>query len=524
MAEEEQVSVSVIASDIESKVRAALISRVPYLREQADSLTFEGVRRVLEKDLGLETHALDAHKRFVRNCLQEGCAFHHKLILLEVHQIWRWFGVDHLSYIIWCLEAGNDDQISKNSDDAAQKVVSSTEGEEFESVEGFQPKKEAKESNIADGEVMEDSPVFGLMTGDKNVKNESKESQDTEYNAGPNEVTIKNAIKKRASYLKEKSENITLAGVRRLLEEDLKLEKYSLDAFKKIVTEQVNEILISPEISKRPSEKKANIKKTNANVASTKSRKWESSGQSGSDSDEVGDDDIKNRKKTTQKRKLQNSEGPKKRKKVEEDTKELGRKQTKASKTKSEVNSDEEDGGSVSEEDKSESSAEKPVKLQKKEAPKAPYGKRVEHLKSVIKSCGMSVPPSIYKKVKQAPENKREASLIKELEEILSKEGLSTDPTEKEIKEVKKRKDRAKELEGIDLSNIVTSSRRRSTTSFAPPPKPKTPVDSDTQSGDNDDDEEEEEDNDDEQQVNKEDGGEGSQSEEDDEDNDDDSD
>jgi hypothetical protein len=41
------------------------------------------------------------------------------------------------------------------------------------------------------------------------------------------------------------------------------------------------------------------------------------------------------------------------------------------------------------------------------------------------------VPPSIYKKVKQAPENKREARLIKELEEILSREGLSSNPSEK---------------------------------------------------------------------------------------------
>ena len=82
----------------------------------------------------------------------------------------------------------------------------------------------------------------------------------------------------------------------------------------------------------------------------------------------------------------------------------------------------------------------------------------MEHLKSVIKSCGMryffylpfgskselcqawhsnisyffcSVPPVIYKKVKQVSENKREAQLIKELEDILSREGLSSNPSEK---------------------------------------------------------------------------------------------
>ena len=43
----------------------------------------------------------------------------------------------------------------------------------------------------------------------------------------------------------------------------------------------------------------------------------------------------------------------------------------------------------------------------------------------------ISVPPVIYKKVKQVPENKREGQLIKELEEILSREGLSSNPSEK---------------------------------------------------------------------------------------------
>jgi hypothetical protein len=42
-----------------------------------------------------------------------------------------------------------------------------------------------------------------------------------------------------------------------------------------------------------------------------------------------------------------------------------------------------------------------------------------------------SIPPVIYKKVKQVPENKREGQLIKELEEILTKEGLPTNPSEK---------------------------------------------------------------------------------------------
>ena len=70
-----------------------------------------------------------------------------------------------------------------------------------------------------------------------------------------------------------------------------------------------------------------------------------------------------------------------------------------------------------------------------------------------------------------------------------------------DIKEVRKKKERAKELEGIDTSNIVLSSRRRSTRSFVAPPKPKIPdesesedaEDTDDDNDDDDDDEEEEE-------------------------------
>ena len=64
-----------------------------------------------------------------------------------------------------------------------------------------------------------------------------------------------------------------------------------------------------------------------------------------------------------------------------------------------------------------------------------------------------------------------------------------------DIKEVRKKKERAKELEGIDMSNIVSSTRRRSTTSFVPPPRPKIPVEKDGENtGDDGEDEEDDDD------------------------------
>jgi ribosomal protein L12E/L44/L45/RPP1/RPP2 len=74
-----------------------------------------------------------------------------------------------------------------------------------------------------------------------------------------------------------------------------------------------------------------------------------------------------------------------------------------------------------------------------------------------------------------------------------------------EIKEVRKRKERAKELEGIDLSNIVTTSRRRSATSFVAPPKPKVPDESESDdTGDTEEDDEDGEEEDGEEEDGKE--------------------
>ncbi|KAJ6391640.1 hypothetical protein OIU77_025585 [Salix suchowensis] len=221
----------------------------------------------------------------------------------------------------------------------------------------------------------------------------------------------------------------------------------------------------------------------------------EDSADSSDKESEEEDEEVKpKKKKIGVERKMQNSEGSKKRMRTEKETKVSANKRIKPLETAAESNSESEVSGNDSEDNNSPSSAEKPVK--KKETSTPAYGKRVEHLKSVIKSCGMGVPPSIYKKVKQAPENKREAQLIKELEEILSREGLSSNPSEKEIKEVRKKKERAKELEGIDLSNIVTSSRRRSATSFVAPPKPKVPDESESDDTDDTEEDGEEDDND----------------------------
>ncbi|XP_008466703.2 uncharacterized protein LOC103504049 isoform X2 [Cucumis melo] len=441
-----------VAVDIETKIHNAMRSRISHFKEQADSLTFEGVRRLLEKDLCMETYTLDVHKRYVKQCL------------------------------VKCLEADLEDNVSKDSELTGRKSVNKEEMPE--SPEGHQSKKGAKEPCLEDEEKLEDSPVMGLLTGrsTKNVESDGikgikgKDDKDV-----PSESTIMKAIRKRTSYLKANSEKVTMAGVRRLLEDDLKLTKNALDSCKKLISQQVEEILTSCEAA----EKVSNLK-TPKKVSKESSHSTE-----GSSSEEENDEVNPGKTNATKGRILDSNETKKRKRSTKKNV--SAKKQRKHVQDTSDEDSDE-GGENVSEDDQSGSSNEKPVKKEVSSSTPV-FGKRVEHLKSVIKSCGMSVPPSIYKKVKQAPESKRESQLIKELEGILSREGLSANPTEKEIKEVKKKKERAKELEGIDLSNIVSSSRRRSTTSYvAPPPKPKIPVKTDGDDADDTDDDEEEDD------------------------------
>ncbi|XVF39361.1 hypothetical protein PTKIN_Ptkin01aG0028600 [Pterospermum kingtungense] len=460
-----------VADDIESRITTAMRSRVGHFKEQADSLTFEGVRRLLEKDLGLEAFALDIHKRFVKQCLLK------------------------------CLDGGNDDEGPKSFGETVEKNAGTTT-EGTESPKGQKPKKDGREASSEDEEKLEDSPVLGLLTGNKTTKTENVKTEEKE-NKEISESIIKEAIRKRASYVEANSDKVTMAGLRRLLEEDLKVDKYRLDPYKNFIAEQLDELLKSCEVSSPASEvNRKDLKKNSHGKTSKVASKIVNSASSGSESDEEEEDEeegeeeeeeeeeVKPKRKITPKGKIKNSQGLKKRKIPKKEAEMPSKKRSKQTEPITDDNSDEESCGSVSDDGCSQSSAAKAVKGKEISAPI--YGKHVENLKSIIKSCGMSVPPSIYKRVKEVPENKREAQLIKELEEILKKEGLSPNSSEKVINVVRRRKERAKELEGIDMSNIVSSARRSSTTSFVFPPKPKIPDVSD-----DDDDESEESDGDD---------------------------
>ncbi|PHT49828.1 hypothetical protein CQW23_09575 [Capsicum baccatum] len=419
---------------MEAKIEAAVRSRLQHVKENADSFTLERVRRLIEEDLKLEKYALDVHKKFIKQFLEK------------------------------LMENADDDGVSKDSQENLEKDTSSTkqEKEVLESPKKQVIKKEIKELAFDDAE-MDGSPIMGVMSS----KSESVDAQGLKAS----ESSIKKAIWERAAYFRANSESITLAGVRRLLEEDLGLEKNILDAFKKFIHNQIDEVLASSEASKSSSVKKSPEKKSKtAKKSGENSDSFSSRGKNITEK-------VKSGKRSAAIETVEKAEGLKKQKKPNSEDNVPAKKRKEVSKKLSDENSDGDTDKSDSGDGESGSSAEVPAKKKvvKGASANAGYGKRVEHLKSIFKACGMSVAPSIYKRAKQVSDDKREGFLIKELEKILAAEGLSTNPTEKEIKEVKKKKERAKELEGIDLSNIVSNTRRRSTNSFVAPPRPKSP-------------------------------------------------
>lgn len=91
-----------------------------------------------------------------------------------------------------------------------EKNVDTVKGEVAESLAKEQLQEDVKVPTPEDEEKMEDSPVMGLLTGNKKTKVQAKETQGVEKKEVPTLSTIKEAIKKRASYLKANSEYVII--------------------------------------------------------------------------------------------------------------------------------------------------------------------------------------------------------------------------------------------------------------------------------------------------------------------------
>lgn len=292
------------------------------------------------------------------------------------------------------------------------------------------------------------------------------------------EALLPSAVSARAAHIRNESGSITLAGVRRLLEEDLGLDKFFLDSQKALIRQLVDEVLVSADsIEALPQKiKKENVEQDSIEpdgdkpLAEVLDKKQSKKVLIRKTKQENEAENLEEEWKSEYSKEQEfHMEAPKKKKRKKE-SKENAHTSIKVEK----VLNEQEDGShpEVSDERSDVSEDRKSYKALsiKNDDAKSGHNKKVEHLKKLIKACGLNVPPSIYKKAKQVSEGKRDSFLIKELEGILSRQGLSSNASEKEIKAVKRKLERERDLEGIDMTNIIIEPRGRRSTAqvFAP--------------------------------------------------------
>ena len=95
----------------------------------------------------------------------------------------------------------------------------------------------------------------------------------------------------------------------------------------------------------------------------------------------------------------------------------------------------------------------------KKAAPEPPAPGSAAHLKVLIRQAGIPIPPNVYVRAKAEGEGEEKA-LHSALLALLRSEGLDSSSKPAECKKVKERRDLARDLEGIDASNVVEGRRR----------------------------------------------------------------
>ena len=89
-----------------------------------------------------------------------------------------------------------------------------------------------------------------------------------------------------------------------------------------------------------------------------------------------------------------------------------------------------------------------------KEPKVANHSKVIAKAKGILKTASIRIPVNVFAKNKTIP------SLECALEELLGKHGLSLSSSAKQIRGVRKKLEIARDLDGIDLSNVMTSGRR----------------------------------------------------------------
>ncbi|CAM6100994.1 unnamed protein product [Calypogeia fissa] len=479
--ENEEHPPTTTTTELETSLSRAIQLRAPYIKGQSHQLTLASVRRLLERDLGLKNLYLEEHKAVIKGLVdkvlnetdnetddQEALPEEPRKRRKKNFRVVEDLQDEELETptvdgnsdkTTNVLNVDKEKPTKNNVDDfedqdnlGAKDREQTTDmpdghGSNVEKQEAVQvgPSKEDKEVPEDQGEV-EETPALKIET----IRHDNPLSQETQEASQPdsinaNESAIRLALSRRAAELKSKAETLTVTNVRHLLEEDLGLERDGLKVHKQFIRTLVDELLGAPSVEpnidqlkgKRGTEEEAPVNST----GKPKSKEGKPSIGKKSALGETIEDSEEN---------LQgNGE-------VSDSVSEERRpnKLKKRKKKDNEVKT-------------------KPVVVKTSTEVKRPFSAKVERLREILKIVGIGVSPIVYKKAKQAPEHERDQVLIKELENRLAQEGLSSNPSEKEMKRVKARLEKKRDLDGIEHSNIVSESRRSRAAAnnwFAPRP------------------------------------------------------
>eukprot|EP00884_Botryococcus_braunii_P017966 jgi/Botrbrau1/4853/Bobra.0032s0014.1 len=299
---------------------------------------------------------------------------------------------------------------------------------------------------------------------------------------------VEGAVRKRSQYILDNIQTLSLKQCRKLLEEDLGLPEKGLNAYKGIVQELVEEIVLSGS-SKVPAVEAGGPEK-GAAATKAKGKEIRKSSQA-----ERGPSSKSKRKGASA-----DDEGhqPKRRQKK-------AQKEEKSRKRAAASEEDAEDGDSAgSSDDEPTKRKAKKTKAAPKPAGKSERSAAVQKLQGILRKATISIPPALYVK------HKSDADLEEALEDLLAKHGLHRSADPRQIERVKKKVQLNRDLEGIDPSNILEDigrgARRAATrgvnyAAVLAGPKLELEDEEDEDEDEEEDDDEEDEDEDNEEEV-----------------------
>ncbi|GAX73902.1 hypothetical protein CEUSTIGMA_g1352.t1 [Chlamydomonas eustigma] len=265
------------------------------------------------------------------------------------------------------------------------------------------------------------------------------------------EEDIRRAFKSSLNYVNDNLSTLSMKALRRTLEQQLGVEAGTLDAYKCLLSELVDQTILGKndnEENEQPGEDASKGTKARKQIVRAVSPiKNNKIVPVGCKSSVAVKQKLKN-----QQQKSSAEEKRKRRKQDESDDDEEGIEAEVVEKRKKKIRSDSED---MEEEEDGERARTKQTSGSLR-ASSVQYGPKVHKLRDICTRATIKIPPNVYAK------NKGDDSAVaKALEELLAKHGLRPGASNDEIQSVRVRLAKERDLDGIDSSNIIQTDGRR---------------------------------------------------------------